>query len=572
MFHSRLITRAIGGSTGQFCKRLRLYPRVSRKLGYATVANTDLENVDVVIVGGGPVGLALACALSSFQSVRETLRIALVEGGDLSRVRNWSPESDQYSNRVVSITNASRLFLKDIGVWDHVEVSRTSPIEEMQANARITFLSSDLPLATNGLKPEMARLTENLNVQRGLLRCLESYPDVSVIDKTKVDSIVREEREGGGWPIVHLSNGKKLRARLLVGADGFNSPVRSYAKISSFGWSYDTQAIVASLSHSPRTSTSFQSSNTTAYQRFLPTGPIAFLPLSASVSSLVWSTTPPLAAALLKSDMTVLSTMVNAAFRLPEISIKYLSDLILESHENGVPLTGKEVLDEVRWREISHGINVESAYSSCYTESVGIPPLDAEMLPPKVASVQNGTAASFSVRFNHADTYAGEGDGARTVLVGDAAHTAHPLAGQGLNLGIADVQSLARCIDMALHQGGDIGSYTSLLPYTQDRYFENHKIMSITDKLHKLYRSTLGPVVWSRSIGLEVLNELSLVKGAFMSSAGAQPTNIHKSNNSAWNVVAGSVEALAGGFDMGKLLLKGVAGSTINNVSQFLKR
>jgi len=418
----------------------------------------------------------------------------------------------------------------------------------------------------------MARLTENLNIQRALLRCLESYPDVSLVDKTKVDSIVREEREGGGWPIVHLSNGRRLRARLLVGADGFNSPVRSYAKISSFGWSYDTQAIVASLSHSPRTLTSFPISNTTAYQRFLPTGPIAFLPLSPSVSSLVWSTTPPLAAALLKSDITVLSIMVNAAFRLPEVSIKYLSDLILESHENGIPLTGQEMLDEVRWREISHGINVESAYSSCCTECVGVPPLDAEMLPPKIASIQKGTAASFPVRFNHTDAYLGEDDGARTVLVGDAAHTVHPLAGQGLNLGIADVQYLARCIDVALHQGGDIGSYTALLPYARDRYFENHKIMSITDKLHKLYRSTSGPVVWSRSIGLEVLNELSLVKGAFMSSAGAQPTNTQEPNDSAWNVVAGSAEALAGGFDMGKLILKGVAESTINNIGQFMKR
>lgn len=151
--------------------------------------------------------------------------------------------------------------------------------------------------------------------------------------------------------------------------------------------------------------------------------------------------------------------MVNAAFRLPEISLKYLHNLILEAHGTGAPLTSLDVITEVKWRERSHAIDSQSAYSSCEPETaaVGIPPTDADMLPPLVTSIQAGTIASFPIRFNHADMYAGEGDGGRTVLVGDAAHTVHPLAGQGLNMGLADVQALARCIETAVLHGGDVG-------------------------------------------------------------------------------------------------------------------
>jgi ubiquinone biosynthesis monooxygenase Coq6 len=237
--------------------------------------------------------------------------------------------------------------------------------------------------------------------------------------------------------------------------------VRSYANISSFGWSYNTQAIVATLFHAPRTRTEYQNANTTAFQRFLPTGPIAFLPLSSTASSLVWSTKPPLAATILASEPTVLATMVNAAFRLPDISVKYLHDLVLEAHRTGSTLTGPTVLDEVRWRELSHAIDPNSAYSSCASETtgIGIPPTDSDMLPPLVTSIQQGTMASFPIRYNHTDAYAGEGFEGRTVLVGDAAHTVHPLAGQGLNMGLADVQVLARCIENTVLQGGDIGEH-----------------------------------------------------------------------------------------------------------------
>lgn len=219
------------------------------------------------------------------------------------------------------------------------------------------------------------------------------------------------------------------------------------------------------MNHPPRGA--FQGPNTTAYQRFLPTGPIAFLPLSSTASSLVWSTKPQLAAALLACDSDVLASMINAAFRLPDVSTKFLHKLVLDRHTSGSPISPSEIREEISWREQAHTIDQNSAYASAFVKStqIGIPPADSESVPPLVTEIQTKSAASFPLRFNHAEAYIGEGTGARTVLLGDAAHTVHPLAGQGLNLGLADVECLAKCIKDSLLTGGDIGkSYTLAVP------------------------------------------------------------------------------------------------------------
>lgn len=171
---------------------------------------------------------------------------------------------------------------------------------------------------------------------------------------------------------------------------------------------------------------------------------------------MVWSTKPALAAALKSVDFSVLVNILNAAFRLPEVSIRYLHDLLLSSAASQKPFTADEVRDEIIWREQAHNISATSAYSSALsTGEVGIPPDDSEFLPPLITSIQPGTVASFPLRYSHADVYIG--DDGRTVLVGDAAHTVHPLAGQGLNAGLADAQALAKTIERALLQGGNIG-------------------------------------------------------------------------------------------------------------------
>ncbi|TFK29762.1 COQ6 monooxygenase [Coprinopsis marcescibilis] len=531
------------------------------------------QDVDVVIVGGGPAGLALASALGSSSSVGNKLSVALVEAGDLDKLKHWAPAQGAYSNRVVSLTNVSRDFLKRIGAWDYVEEQRTRPVEDMQvwdgvSGARITFSASEM-----GLKhPEngMSRLTENFNIQRGLLRHLEKLPQVQLIQRTKVQSISQGPSDEQGWPIVHLDNGTTLRSRLLVGADGFNSPVRTFAGIQSYGWSYDTQAIVATMEHEPRGA--FEGPNTTAYQRFLPTGPIAFLPLSPTVSSLVWSIRPHIAKALLSCEPTVLASMINAAFRLPAFSLQYLYDRILEAHNGNLPITPPQIQEEIEFRERTHDINQNSAYTSLIgsTRRGGVAPEEAESVPPFVTSLQPGSPASFPLRYNHADAYIGEGKGARTVLVGDAAHTVHPLAGQGLNLGLADVECLAKCVERSVARGGDVGSYTALLPYAQERYLQNHIMMAAVDKLHKLYTIDLEPVVWARSAGLEVVNELDSLKAALMMSAGAEAPV--EPSVAAWSAASNLIQGASAVVELSRAVKSGATNVLFNGLSNLLSQ
>lgn len=153
--------------------------------------------------------------------------------------------------------------------------------------------------------------------------------------------------------------------------------------------------------------------------------------------------------------------MINAAFRLPQLSLQYLYNRISEAQAAGTPLTAQQVQEEIHWREKSHAIDKHSAFSTSAIQldpiQAGIPPADSELVPPLVTSIQIGSVASFPLRFNHTESYLGEGAGSRTVLVGDAAHTTHPLAGQGLNLGLGDAECLVNCIEKSILSGSDVG-------------------------------------------------------------------------------------------------------------------
>jgi ubiquinone biosynthesis monooxygenase Coq6 len=358
--------------------------------------------------------------------------------------------------------------------------------------------------------------------------------------------------------------------------------VKSYAKIPTFGWAYDAQAVVATLEHAPIPS--FLGDNTTAFQRFLPTGPIAFLPLTPTVSSLVWSTKPALAKSLTQVEPQVLARLINAAFRLPHISINYLHDVLLQTAKDGSDLSEAGVVEEIKFREAAHGINEQSPLFSSLSPSSTqvVPPSGSHLYPPLVSSIQPRTVASFPLRFGHAETYLGEGVYSRTVLVGDAAHTVHPLAGQGLNMGLGDVGSLADCIEKAAMYGGDIGksilylpqpmsstatgSRTTLIPYARSRYLENHTIMSTIDKLHKLYSYTASPVVWARSVGLEIVNEMDTLKAAFMMSAGAT------TRTSSFGQLAGEGYGTAMKiFDTAQTIARTVGGAAASTVVNILK-
>lgn len=371
---------------------------------------------------------------------------------------------------------------------------RIQEYQEMQVwdgvtGARIEF--DWQPASSSG--KSIAYMTENVNLTSGLLKRLNELGNVDVFDKAKVEQIgfgeETEDYDLREWPVVHLSGGQSLTTRLLVGADGANSPVRSFAGIESRGWDYGRHGVVATLQlEGDGWGGEYHK---VAYQRFLPTGPVAMLPLPGNFASLVWSTTPENAALLKKLSPKDFIAMVNAAFRLSTVDLAYM-----HSQADGQS-------DELSWR-------------AQHT------PVDPESIPQAVVGVQEGTVASFPLKFRHADTYIGE----RVALIGDAAHTIHPLAGQGLNQGQGDVQSLVKAISYAVSHGQDLGTQMWLEPYNSERYTANHVLMGICDKLHKLYSVDSGPLVPLRSVGLRAVNALSPLKNFFMEQASGTGTKV----------------------------------------------
>ncbi|KAH7069323.1 hypothetical protein FB567DRAFT_540671 [Paraphoma chrysanthemicola] len=467
--------------------RIRLHRR------FASAADAP-EVYDVVCVGGGPAGLSLLSGLKASPAT-SSLKVALIEGQDLQKNRLHKDASlESFSNRCSSLTPASVKNLQEIGAWRHVNSARVQPYQEMQVwdgvtDARISFdwgTARSIGPRNPAQPTTIAYMIENVNTTSMLLSRLEELGGVDMMTGTKVSSIELGTDTGkmdfSSWPILTLSNGKTLAARLLVGADGANSPVRTFAGIEARGFDYNRQGVVASLKlEGPGWG---GPEHKIAYQRFLPTGPIAMLPLPGNMATLVWSTTPERAATLKSLSQSDFVAMVNAGFQLSPTDLQYLHTLSSGQAE------------EVAWR-------------AKHT------PVNERAIPMRVADVQAGTVASFPLRMRHADTYTGE----RVALVGDAAHTIHPLAGQGLNQGQGDAAALVRTISHAVQTGQDIGSTLALESYNSERYAENNAMLGVCDKLHRLYSVESGPIVGLRSLGLRAVDAMGPLKGFFMNRA-----------------------------------------------------
>lgn len=449
----------------------------------------------------------------------------------------WAPTSEHFENRVSSLTPRSVRFLDRIGAWSHVRAERVQSYDDMRvwdglSDARIEFEPSmtageEEEVGAEGAGWSIAHMVENKNLQAGVLArlmelnedlALEGIAPTEILDNSRVKRIStlskekeeKEEEEAGRdddldlstWPVIELENGKRLRTRLLVGADGANSPARTFASITARGWGYERHGLVATVR------LEWDDFRTTAFQRFLKTGPIALLPLPGEFSSLVWSCTPEMAEVLKRVDGETFCVLVNAAFRLQRVDIEYLVKLASEltttaekASENDQvgESVAERIQDELDWR----------------LENTPLEDVDNNY-PTIIASVQAGSRASFPLRMQHADTYVSD---KRVALVGDAAHTTHPLAGQGLNMGQQDVESLVDALQVASTRGLDIGSLLAIEPYWADRYFANHIKLGVVDKLHKLYSADLPVLVALRSVGLSVVNSLEFVKKELMRQA-----------------------------------------------------
>ncbi|MCW8936045.1 MAG: UbiH/UbiF/VisC/COQ6 family ubiquinone biosynthesis hydroxylase [Gammaproteobacteria bacterium] len=387
------------------------------------------DQYDIIIIGGGMVGLTLACALGQQQ-----FKVAVVEA--------YAPEdiktNDDYELRVSAISKSSQQILQNVNAWQAMLKRRVCSYQHMHVwdatgDGSIHFDAADLGLDSIG------HIIENKVIQFSLLEQCLKLPDIDWLCPQKVTEINFSETSQQ----VLLESGDTLNAKLLIGADGANSKVREAAAIEIDKSAYEQKAIVAivksSLHH-----------KNTAWQRFLPTGPLAFLPLSDGSCSIVWSAENKRADELIEMDEELFITELQSAF------------------EN----------------------------------TLG-----------KVESVSR--RAAFPLIRRHANEYVKQG----LALLGDAAHTIHPLAGQGVNLGLLDAAALAEVIIKARSQGKSISSLTTLRRYERWRRADNSLMMASMSGFKNLFSNEQSELSLLRNAGLNIVNNMGPVKNKLMRHA-----------------------------------------------------
>ncbi|XP_076463518.1 ubiquinone biosynthesis monooxygenase COQ6, mitochondrial-like [Babylonia areolata] len=438
------------------------------------------DNADIVIAGGGMVGASMACALAYSESFAEK-RIVMLEAAP-DRGEFQLPA--RYSNRTCALSPATVSLLSSFGAWQEIEQMRCQPVRRMQvwdacSESMIAFSKEDMT-------EPLAYIVENDVILGAIMRRLRSAPNpVEVRFKTSAKAFnipyvaEAEQTSKHPWVGMDLGQGKSIRTRLLIGADGAKSAVRSAAKMHTMQWGYQQTAVVATLKLGEA------SENTVAWQRFLPTGPIALLPLSDEFSSLVWTTTPENAKNLLQ---------------VPEESfVDAINDAYWHERDKN-ELAGKAL----------------TAFSQLLSNVV--PGGTAiRQLPPTVTGIVEKSRAAFPLELVHASHYVRP----RVALIGDAAHRLHPLAGQGVNLGFGDVQCLVSVLEQAVAAGSDLGSLNHLLTYETERQRHNLPVLATIDGLQRLYSTDFTPFVLARSLGLTAVNSMTTLKNLIIQRATA---------------------------------------------------
>lgn len=391
---------------------------------------------DIVIVGGGLVGSSLACALAG-----TPCSVLVADSGPAQ-----TGVEKQYDIRVSAITGASRNFFSFIGTWEIMQGMRTGQVRQMEIWDEGGKGSLHLDAAQTG-EACLAHIIENSVIRAALYERLKTLANVRYLEQTQVTF--------GSFAEDHVQltvNGEQIRTRLLVGADGARSAVRDWAQIPCSGWSFDQTAIVATV----RTELPH---DFTAYQRFLQTGPLAFLPLDdMHTSSIVWSADTGRANELAELPDAAFIAQLEQAFEHRLGAIELLSD------RAGFPLSLMHVE-----RTVEH----------------------------------------------------------RVVLVGDAAHRVHPLAGQGLNLGLADVAALAELVSAG---GLDVGAERTLRRYERWRASDTRMMVMMMDLFKRLFGSTQPVLKGLRNFGMDLVDADNTVQGLIMSFAsgtgGDVPTSL----------------------------------------------
>lgn len=385
-----------------------------------------MSNYDVIIVGAGIVGLTLANRLANL-----TLKVAILEQ---QSPQVWHPQNNDL--RVSAIAKANQQLFAEIGAWEFMCAKRVAPFRHMhiweeQSQAEINFDSKEIHIDSLGY------IIENQVIQASLIENLHDATNVTFIHPIKIQKFLNTKDQ----LILHLADGSEMVTQLLVAADGARSKVCEWANFEIEKKPYNQTAIVANVEFS-------RTHQDTAYQKFLTTGPLAFLPLSKSNQySIVWST-------------------------LPEHAKKLID------------LNDEEFIQEL---------------SRAAGSDLGI-----------IESISK--RMDFPLQMQHAKQYIKP----RIAAVGDAIHTIHPLAGQGVNLGIQDAKELAEIILQAQQKGRDIGAHDTLRRYERSRRGPNLAMIKIVDGLKTIFSEQSKPMSQLRRASLTIGERINFLKNCCM--------------------------------------------------------
>jgi len=381
---------------------------------------TSKKKTDIVIVGAGPIGLSMALALSESH-----FNIVLVDQCDPRTFLNAS-----YDGRTTAIAYGSVSFFDEIGIWQslapHAEPIHDIFVTTEQQRGFVHYRSQDVG------KHPFGYIVENRQLRQQLFSKLLTFKNLTIHAPKTLENIIFEDQS----VVAELSDGTMIHAPLCIAADGKKSALRQYTDISTTELSYHQTSLVFVINHS-------KPHQGRAFEHFLSTGPLAFLPMSGSKSSVVWS---------LKNDLAPHFQALPADAFAEEVQMRFgdtLGDLSLEGEIWSYPLSAM----------VSHG-------------------------------------------------YIGQ----RLALIGDAAHTIHPIAGQGFNLGLRDVKALTSLLMERQKLGLDIGSAQVLKQYQSQRRVDTHAMTGMTDSLVRLFSNDLQMLSRLSSIGLSITNQFPLIK------------------------------------------------------------
>ena len=390
-----------------------------------------MEKSDIIVCGGGMVGLTLGLA-----AAQGGLKVVVIDA--------MAPEKmleAGFDGRVSALAYASVRMLTALKVWPHLE-SGAQPIHEiLVTDGKVAAPASPFSLHFDARElgaASLGHIAENRHIRAALYA--EMPPALKLIAPAAVTGLEVQKGQVIAW----LSNGEKIQAALAVAADGRDSKLRAAQNIRVIGWSYPQTGIVATVAHE-------KPHNGVAYEHFLPSGPFAILPMTENRSSLVWTERAEKAPGLLALD--------DAAFNI-ELARRF-----------GPHLGATHVVGG-RW--------------------------------------------SYPLSFHLARDFVRP----RFALAGDCAHGIHPIAGQGLNLGLKDAAALAETLLDAARLGRDIGALDTLRRYERWRRFDSLALAASTDALNRLFSNDIAPLRHLRDLGLGIVDAIGPARRFFMRHAG----------------------------------------------------